>query len=185
VNAGKWVPNLKIEPLNTLITKKQHHSIFSAGFGYMLKIVLQAKQTALEQNAFDSFFSLDSKIIFNGEKCSVLKVTYKNQKTSTYKTLCGDNVNAVATRLMLSEYEIMRLNNLKDIADDIGNRTIIIPGAFAKQAVFYVSEKTFLPLYESSFNANGEFERYEFSNIQINPAFTDLDFSSDNPAYGF
>ncbi len=186
INAGKWVPTIKLNPLNSMITKNQHHSIFSAGFGLMLKVVIKAESTADNQHRFDSVFKLDGETIYNGAKCYVMRIEDNHWQFTTYKAQAHETVFTVANKLLISEYAIMRLNGLKDINDDVSNRNINIPSAYAHSTVLYIDEKTFFPVYQSLyFSKNEEFERYEFAKLQINPEFKSNEFSLKFPDYGF
>ena len=186
VNAGKWLPTIKLNPLNTMITKNQHHSIFSAGFGLMLKVVTKTEATADNQHRFDSVFRLDGETIYNGAKCYVMRIEDKHWNINNYAAKANETVLTVAGKLLVSEYAIMRLNKLKDINDDVSNTTIKVPSAYAYSTVLYIDEKTFFPVYQSlCFSKNEEFERYEFAKLQLNPNFQPNEFSQKFPDYGF
>ena len=169
-----------------MITKNQHHSIFSAGFGLMLKVVMKAESTADNQHRFDSVFKLDGETIYNGAKCYVMRIEDNQWQFINYKAQAHETVFSIANKLLISEYAIMRLNGWRDINDDVSNRTIKIPSAYAHSTVLYIDEKTFFPVYQSLyFSKNEEFERYEFAKLKINPAFKSNEFSLKFPDYGF
>ena len=97
----------------------------------------------------------------------------------------GETIFSVAQKLMVSEYSIMQLNQLKDLTDEVENKILTVPSSYATMTVLFIDEKTFLPIYQSLGNNNGEFERYEFSNLQINPTFSNDEFSEKFSEYGF
>ena len=185
VNVGKWVPNIRLNPMGSLITKNQHHTIFSAGFSTIYKILLQSEIIADKQNKFDSIFKIEGEVIFNGAKCWKMVLTDNNPKLLKYKVLQGETIFSVAQKLMVSEYSIMQLNQLKDLTDEVENKILTVPSSYATMTVLFIDEKTFLPIYQSLGNNNGEFERYEFSNLQINPTFSNDEFSEKFSEYGF
>ena len=41
VNPGKFLPTIKLNPYSSLLTKDQHHTLLSAGFVFVAKIVKQ------------------------------------------------------------------------------------------------------------------------------------------------
>ena len=92
----------------------------------------------------------------------------------------GETVMALARRLMVSEYHIMDLNpSSRSLDDDVSGKTIKVPTSYAKKTILYIDKETNFPLYQEMSDERGVYEKYEYSNLVVNPAFNDKDFSED------
>ncbi len=186
VNAGKWIPTLKLNPFSSLITKNQHHTIFSVGFSTTLKVLQKLALEAEHQNQFDSVFKINGEIVYHGSKCFVMKIEDKSWHVEKYKAQHGETIYSIANKFLIPEFAILKLNSLKDLSDDVSGKILNIPSSYASNTTLYVDEKTFFPVYQSLVDLkNNEFERYEFSNVQINPTFQPNEFSEKFKEYGF
>ncbi|MFM2226130.1 MAG: hypothetical protein RJA07_2332 [Bacteroidota bacterium] len=175
VNAGKWIPVLKLSPYNSMILKDQHHTLFSAGFGFLYRIMLNAKQTSI--NNFDSVFVYQGDVIWNGINCYKLQLTDKNWKRIYYQPKKGETALSIGKKFLIPEYSIMEWNkNISSIVDNIDDKQIIICTSYAKKAILYIDKNNFFPVFQEMYDDKGLFERYEITNLKVNPTFTANDF---------
>jgi hypothetical protein len=175
VNAGKWIPTLKLSPYNSLILKDQHHTIFSAGFSFVYKLMLNAKQTTTTN--FDSVFLYQGDINWKGIDCYKLVLVDKNWKLITYKPFKNESPLLIGRKLFIPEYSMLEFNkNITSIVDEIEDKEITIPSSYAKKVILYIDKTNFFPIYQEMQDDKGIFEKYEITNLKVNPAFTDPDF---------
>jgi hypothetical protein len=176
VNAGKWIPTLHLSPFNSLITKDQHHTIFSAGFGMVYRIMYHAK--SVSKNNFDSVFIYVGDVNYKGNLCYKLQLFDKNYKKIIYKTKKGETALTIATKFLIPEYTIVEWNKkVENFTDEIDENTLlIIPSSYAKKAILYIDKGNNFPIYQEMIDEKGVFEKYEISNLTINPIFNGNDF---------
>jgi hypothetical protein len=176
VNAGKWIPTLRLSPFNSLITKDQHHTIFSAGFGMVYRIMYNAK--IVSKNNFDSVFMYNGDVNYKGILCYKLQLFDKNYKKINYKTKKGETALTIATKFSIPEYTIMEWNKkVENFTDEIEEGTqLTIPSSYAKNAILYINKINNIPIFQEMYDEKGVFERYEISDLTINPILTEKDF---------
>lgn len=175
VNAGKWIPTLRLSPYNSLILKDQHHTIYSAGFSFVYKLMLNAKQNSTAN--FDSVFLYQGEIKWKGIDCYKLVLVDKNWKKTTYKPLKNESPLIIGRKLFIPEYSMIEYNkNITSLVDEIEDKEIIIPSSYAKKVILYIDKNNFFPIYQEMQDDKGIFEKYEITNLKVNTAFTDNDF---------
>ena len=184
VKAG-ILPSLKLSPLNSLLTKEQHHSVLSSGFMFFYKLVSEGVKRAEEKNEFNTVFKLAGEVTFDGKKCYKLTIEDPTYAITTYKGVKGDNPFSLSQKLLVPEFSIQEINNIKYIDDDLEGKTIKIPTSYAKKSVIYIDKDTFYPIYQEMSDSKGIFEKYEFTNLKISPTFAADEFTDDFSAYNF
>ncbi len=184
VKAG-ILPSLKLSPLSSLLTKEQHHCVLSSGFLFFHKLVSEGLKRADAKNEFNTVFKLAGEVIFDGKKCYKLTIEDPTYELVTYKAVKGDNPYTLSQKLLVPEFSIQENNNIKYIDDDLDGKTIKIPTSYAKKSVIYIDKNTFYPVYQEMTDGKGIFEKYEFTNLKINPAFADNEFTNEFGEYNF
>ncbi len=184
VKAG-ILPSLKLSPLSSLLTKEQHHSVLSSGFMFFYKLVSEGAKRADEKDEFNTVFKLAGEVTFDGKKCYKLIIEDPTYALTTYKGVKGDNPYSVSQKLLTPEFAIQELNNIKYIDDNLEGKTIKIPTSYAKKSVIYIDKNTFYPIYQEMTDSKGVFEKYEFTNLKISPAFAADEFTNDFSEYNF
>jgi len=184
VKAG-ILPSLKLSPLSSLLTKEQHHSVLSSGFLFFYKLVSEGVKRADEKNEFNTVFKLAGEVTFDGKKCYKLTIEDPTYALITYKGVKGDNPYSLSQKLLVPEFSIQEINNIKYIDDDLEGKTIKIPTSYAKKSVIYIDKNTLYPIYQEMTDSKGIFEKYEFTNLKISPAFAADEFTDDFGDYNF
>jgi Protein of unknown function (DUF1571) len=185
VNPGKWLPTLSLAPTSNLLAKNQHHTLLTSGFTIVYKIVADGIRRADERKKFDSVFKYMGDVQYHGRNCYKILI---DDPTFTYTTavgLKGENVNSMARRLMVSEYHLMELNSTKALDDDVSGKTLKVPTSYSKKSVLYIDKETYFPIYQEMSDDKGLYEKYEYSNVVINPAFKADEFSEKFSEYKF
>lgn len=186
VNPGKFLPSLTLAPTSNLLSKNQHHTLLTSGFSVVRDIVSAGVKRADAQGGFDKVFTLLGEVTYNGRKCYKLQI---EDPTYTYTTAVGqngENVNSMAKRLLVSEYHIMELNpSFRALDENVAGKTLKVPSSYAKKSVMYIDAATNVPLYQEMSDEKGLFEKYEYSNVVLNPAFKADEFSEKFSEYSF
>ncbi len=184
VKAG-ILPSLKLSPTSSLLCKEQHHSVLSSGFGFFYKNISAGVKRADEQNEFNTVFKLDGEVNFEGRRCYKLIVADPTYALTTYTAQKGETPFTLSQKLLVPEFAIQELNGIKNIDEDLGGKTIKVPTSYAQKSIIYIDKANYFPIYQEMHDAKGMFEKYEFSNLKVSPAFAEDEFASNYSEYNF
>lgn len=185
VNPGNVPFNVKLAPLNSMLTKDQHHSLLSAGFGLVPKIVGAGIKKADAQGKFDEVFKYVGDVTWNNKSCYKITIEDPTWAITTVTAQKGENMYTLSQRLLIPEYSITELNGIKNFDEDLSGKTLKVPTSYAKKSTFYIEKATNLPIFQEMQDDKGVFERYEFFNVVINPTFKTDEFTEDFSGYDF
>lgn len=185
VNPGKFLPTLKLSPYSSLLTKDQHHTMMSAGFTFVEKIVSQGVKKADAEQRFDEAFKYAGDVTWNGRNCYKLIIEDPTYGYTTYTAKKGENMFTVAAKFLIPEYSMVELNGVKNFEEDLGGKTLKIPTSYAKKTVMYIDKENYFPIFQEVSDDKGIFERYTFYNLVVNPAFKADEFTEDFNGYNF
>lgn len=185
VNPGKFLPTVKLHPFNGLLTKDQHHTVLSAGFGFTAKVTAEGIKEAESKGRFDEVFKHAGDITWNNRACYKMVIEDPTWTYTTYKAQKGENMYSVAQKLLIPEYCMVELNGVKNFEEDLGGKTLKVPTSYAKKTIMYIDKENYLPIYQEMYDDKGVFERYEFFNVMPNPAFKADEFSERFSEYNF
>lgn len=185
VNPGKFLPTLKLNPYSSLLTKDQHHTVLSAGFTFVEKIVSQGVKKADAEQRFDEAFKYAGDVTWNGRNCYKLIIEDPTYGYTTYTAKKGENMFTVAAKFLIPEYSMVELNGVKNFEEDLGGKTLKIPTSYAKKTVMYIDKENYFPIFQEVSDDKGIFERYTFYNLVVNPAFKADEFTEDFNGYNF
>lgn len=185
VNPGKFLPTVTLVPTSGLLTHDQHHTLLSAGFGLVSKIIGAAIKRADEQKRFDEVFKYVGDVNWNNRNCYKLVIEDPTWAITTYKAVKGDNMQTVFNKLLIPEYSLTELDGIKSFDEDLGGKTLKVPTSYAKKTVFYVDKETNLPIFQEMSDDRGVFERYSFTGVQVNPPFKADEFTKGFSEYKF
>lgn len=186
VNAGKFVPTLNLGATSNLLTKNQHHTLLTSGFMIVSRIVADGIKRADAQGKFDVVFQLQGETVFQGKKCYKVLIDDPSYTYTTVVGQKGETVHTLAKRLLISEYHIMELNpSSRSLEDNVEGKTLKVPTSYAKKTVLFIDKDTNLPIYQEMNDEKGVFEKYEYTNVVLNPAFKADEFSDKFSEYNF
>jgi len=185
VNPGKYLPTLNLAPANSMLTKDQHHTIMSAGFRLVARIVEAGMKRSDEQGRFDEVFKYAGDVTWNNRACYKLIIADPTWAYTTYTAKGGETILTIAAKLLISEYSIKELNGIKNFDDDLGGKTLKVPSSYAKVSVFYIDKENNFPVFQELSDDKGVFERYQFFNLTINPVFKADEFTKGFSEYKF
>lgn len=185
VNPGKFLPTVTLVPTSGLLTHDQHHTLLSAGFGLVSKIIGAAIKRADEQKRFDEVFKYAGDVTWNNRNCYKLVIEDPTWAITTYKAVKGDNMVTIFNKLLIPEYSLNELDGVKSFDEDLGGKTLKVPSSYARKTVFYVDKETNLPIFQEMSDDKGIFERYSFTGVVVNPPFKADEFTKGFPEYKF
>ncbi len=185
VNPGKWLPTVTLSPLSGLITKQQHHVITSAGFNMVSGIVGAGIKKADAAGRFNEAFKYAGDVTWNGRNCYKLIIEDPTYGYTTYTAQKGENMLAVAKKLLIPEYSLTELDGIKSFEEDLGGKTLKVPTSYAKKTIFYIDKENNLPIFQEMSDDKGVFERYSFFNVILNPTYKADEFTKGFGDYKF
>ncbi len=188
VNAGRLIPNLKLDPFGSRMRNLQHHTILNTGFATFGSIIKNAldRQKKEMPDGFDKYCRIDGSITWNGIACYKIIVTDPTFKYVEYTVKEGDDVEKLERQKHICGYLIIEKNsNVKDFWSLKPGMSIKIPSSYAKKTTLYVDKKTFLPLVQIMEDEVGPFEKYEFYDVKVNPQFAPNEFTDKFEGYSF
>jgi len=179
VNAGKFIPNLKLDPFGGRMREKQHHTILNTGFATTAGIIRNALQRQQKEmpDAFEKYVQYEGDIAWNGIECYKITITDPTFAYIDYVVKEGEDVEKLErTRYICGHLIIEKNPSVKDFWSLKPGMKIKIPTSYAKKTVMYIDKKTNLPLVQIMSDEVGQFEKYEFYNVKVNPVFAADEF---------
>jgi len=188
VNAGKMIPNLKLDPFSGRMRDKQHHTILNTGFTTFSGIINDAlkRQQKEMPDAFEKYCNYEGDITWNGLNCYKITITDPTFAYIDYVVKEGDDIEKLErTRYVCGHLIIEKNPHVKDFWSLKPGMKIKIPTSYAKKTLLYVDKATHIPVVQIMSDEVGQFEKYEFYNVKINPVFKANEFSGDFEGYKF
>jgi hypothetical protein len=176
---------IKLDPFNGLIRKDQHHTVLESGFSLLLNSIKDAKKRATDQGAFDQIFKLVGTVIYDGMACYKLELIDPTFTYVDYTIASGETLYSISMKKNVCEQLIVEKNGFSGFNSGKEGSVIKIPSSYAKKTILYIDKTNYFPIYQEMYDEKGMFEKYEFTSFKLNPTFSAIDFSEDNPAYNF
>ena len=175
---------LQLDPLGYVMRKDFHHSIFKSGYGFIMGVLEHLFEKYSDQ--IQQMAKIEAIVKYDGILCYKLIVENPHFNWGTYNVDAPVQLETLARQLHLSDYMIKANNPVLSYGKPIEAGTMLnVPSDYGKTFVLYVSKETFLLIGLKVYDDKGLFEEYTYRNVKLNPSFTELDFSSENPAYNF
>lgn len=175
---------LKLDPMGNLMYKGHHHSLFKSGMAFFIDVAeyLWTKY----QKKIDEMTTYQGLVKYDNRLC--YKIEFYNPDFGFTEYTVGENetIETIVNNYRISSYLIETNNTHINKYETIKPKTVIkVPSDYAKRIVIYIEKSLMLPAGLKAYDETGLFEEYTYSNIRINPSFTQSDFDPQNPAYGF
>ncbi|MES2131260.1 MAG: DUF1571 domain-containing protein [Bacteroidota bacterium] len=175
---------LNLDPTGNLMRKNQHFTIFELGFDFTVKTIAIA--LSKEKDQITKHLSLAGKVEKNKMNCYLFVYENNNFTYNDYVVQEKETVSSIATKFVANDYMIRTRNKLYD---DYGylkkGSTIKIPSFYCKKVLFYVDEKSLLPVCVILYDEVGLFETYEYTDIELNKPIPAVEFTKGFKGYGF
>jgi outer membrane lipoprotein-sorting protein len=183
-NAFPWT-NLSLDPYGKILRDAQHHNIYEAGFDYLTDIL--SYLTNKYKDNIDKIVSYKGIVDWQGSSCYKIEFNHPSFKIYPFTTTETCTPTSLAKKLRIGDYLIIERNpKYKEYLDVIKIGTVLsLPNDYAKRLVILINKSSYLPVYMEIYDDKGLLEQYQFTEINTNPGFTEIDFSEKNESYGF
>ena len=182
-NAFPYV-NLNLDPQGSIMMKKQHHCIHELGFGYTLEIIKDALKR--HGDDFEKYVKYDGIKTFNGRSVHSITIDYPKFAYVDYTVQAGENLFTIGRKLVVNEMLIVEKNpGIDDYFDVKAGQVIKVPNVYGKVSLLYIDTQNFLPIMQDVQDEKGTIERYEYSNVVVNPTYAADEFTEDFSGYKF
>jgi hypothetical protein len=175
---------LKLNPTGNLMRKNQHYTINEVGFesiGNAVELAISKEKENMAKSI--SYLGLQLK---NGSKCHLMVYETKNFNYVDYTCGANETVTSIAKKLHVNDYIIRTKNNLyNDFGSLKAGTKLKVPVYYCKKAVFYLDERTLLPINVSVFDDIGLLENYDFTDIIIDKPIDPKEFTESYKDYHF
>lgn len=178
--------NISLNPYHARMRKGNHHTIFTAGFKQPAVILRHAIQKMSDAGVtnFEEYLDLEN-VNHQGIDCYKLTLEQTDFAYENYTLKKDEYLRDIATRNQVSEHKLMELNDIRNYNKLKTGTSIRIPNFYAKTTIMYIDKNLMLPIVQQIYDEKGLYEAYEFSNVVINPRFSDNEFTEDYKTYGF
>lgn len=175
---------VNLEPRGNIMRKNQHFTIMDIGFDFTAKTIAIALSKEKEQIA--KHLAYLGKVEKNKMNCYMLVYENTDFTYHDYTVQAKETVSGIAGKLTVNDYMLRTKNKLFDDYGYLKEGTVIkIPSFYCKKAIFYIDEKTMLPISISIYDEVGLFESYDFFNLEVNKPIPANEFKKDFKGYGF
>lgn len=175
---------LNINPTGSLALRNRHHPVTHAGFEYTAALI----QYLLDKYKADNsrLITLEGTEQIHGAECHKLVLKNPSYKMVTYKTSEGETALSIAAKLKLNYVTLQDYNpSISGPGSVPAGIVLNVPNDYASGMEVFVRKSDLFPVRFRIFDQKGLFEDYLFSDVKINPQFSEKDFSAKNPDYGF
>ena len=170
-NGFPWI-TLKMDPEGSTMRKNQHHTTKDAGFDLVISILehLFEKYDA----HLNEMLTMSDEVIYDHQKCHRIVFSNDQYKYIKYKVKAQENVLKIAREYKLCSYLIMEKNKqLSSYYDVEEGDELLIPNDYSPKMELLIDKVRFIPLSIKVYDDLGVFEHYQYSDVEIDPVFTD------------
>lgn len=176
--------SMSLNPNGSLMRKNQHYTIHELGYEYIGKSIAIA--LSKEKEKFAQCVTYYGKHERNGYKCHLFVYETPRFPYIDYVVKEKETLTSIALKLNLNDYMLRLKNKLENEFDFLEPGSILkVPLYYCKKAVFFIDEKSMLPINVSLFDDTGLLESYDFSEITVNKPFDPAEFTKGYKDYHF
>ena len=173
--------NISLSPHNPLLRKHHQNTILQMGFADAYSIIRY-----YETKERDRFYNKLKLTNDASGAYHILEIDNDEFGFVNYKVMKGEDVTSIAEKFHVNDQMILELNrSITDFDDVAAGQVITLPNSFARRIVLYIDKKNLLPVKQLIYDLKGLYTDVEFKSLKVNPTLTNMDFSSENPQYGF
>ncbi len=175
---------MTLDPRGNLMRKNQHFTIMELGFDFTVQTIAIALSKEKDQIA--KHLTYVGKVEKNKMNCFLLVYENLSFSYTDYSVQHKETVSSIAAKFTVNDYMLRCKNKLYDDYGYLKVGSIIkIPTFYCKKAIFYVDEKTMLPISISIYDDMGLFESYDFSDLEVNKPIPAIEFNRTYKDYTF
>ncbi|MCS7162103.1 MAG: DUF1571 domain-containing protein [Bacteroidia bacterium] len=177
--------SLSLDPYGDIVLENQHQTIYAVGYDQIRSLLLAARERYRAQ--ISELVRYEGMLTWDGRKCHKLLLIAPNYHLSSYTVQSNtENIFQIAEKLHVGWYKLLELNGLRSPKATLrSGQTLKVPSDYGKVIRLYVDEQRHIPLMVEVEDEQGVYERYEYYQVEVDPPFSDKDFSRDNPEYNF
>ncbi len=182
-NGFPWI-NIKLDPTESMMRKDQHHTIFQSGFDHVVSIL--EYQCEKYRSEIKDMITYNGMVTYAGKACYSISFNNPHYKHIDYTVRGNESIEEIAARYKLSEHKIVEMNSsVKDYDDVEAGQVIKIPNSYSPKMLLYIDKEELVPVMMEVSDEEGLYEKYEYSQVIINPRYAPEEFTSGYEAYGF
>ncbi|MCI4671671.1 MAG: DUF1571 domain-containing protein [Bacteroidia bacterium] len=145
-----------------------HHPITATGFTPIVNLVKSASKKAKNEGRFNQVFFDRGNVSLDGRSVHKIEIKDDQYSFTQYTAKSGESVNAIASKMNISAYKIMKINpQLSKSYKSIEGQNIKIPTSYAKYTCLYIDTQTNLPYMAEVHDEKGLFEKYYFLDVKL------------------
>ncbi len=176
--------SLNLDPRGNLIRKNQHFTILELGYDFTVRTIAVA--LSKEKDQIIKHLTLLGKVEKNNAHCIMLIYENLNFTYHDYVVQPKETVTSIASKFVVNDYMVRTKNKLYNEYGYLKVGSVIkIPSFYCKKGIFYIDEKTMLPISVSIFDEVGLFESYDYYEVELNKNIPDKEFKKDFKDYKF
>ena len=181
-NGFPWF-TLKLDPKGNMVRRGQHHTIMDSGFDEYLRLYMHLVH---KYKDVEGSLIISGTDYFQSKACWIVEFVNPDYNLVHHEVKLGEKPKDIADKYMLSEFMVLDHNeDLDDYESEIDLDKIIVPNDYAKRIVMLIEKERKVPVHIKIYDDEGIYEEYLFKSLDFNQSFTNTDFSSENPRYGF
>lgn len=182
-NGFPWI-NLNLNPLENTMRKNQHHTILESGFDHVISILIFL--TEKYKSEINEIVTYNGLVEYHNRVCHSISLISPYFEYIDYIIKENETIIEIASRFKLSEHMILEKNPKVNDYDDVEPGQVIqIPNEYSPKMLVYIDTVDMLPVRMDVYDDQGLYEKYEYSQIVINPELSAEEFSEDYAEYGF
>ncbi len=176
--------NFNFYPTSNIMRKGHHHSLLKSGFDFFVHII---EQLFIEyKDEIENVMQYNGLERYNDIVCYKLTFESPDFKYVPYTVKKDEDLEKISNRLLVNDYMVFEHNaSLKNFESIKPGIKLEVPTDYAKKIVLYIEKERKLPVAVKAYDEIGLFHEYVFSNVVLNPEFSEIDFDKNNPEYGF
>lgn len=183
-NGFPWV-NVSLDPNGAKMRDGQHHCMYQSGFDLGMDILHFLLFEKYKSDA-NNMVKVAGTINWKGHSCYQILLENDNFGYNTHTVKQGETVLSISEKYMVNEYMILALNDdVSGYWDVKAGQQIKVPNDYASRMVIYVEKDRMVPRFMQVYDEKGLFEQYEYLDLEVNPTFSDAEFTPEFPEYGF
>jgi hypothetical protein len=172
--------------LNSFILRNGHHHTLKQSIFTFIADVMENEFIKIGDENLKEYIVREEDVIFRHWNCYYINIYWADFEWVPYTVKKGETLTTIAEKLVVSDYHILQKNEDVDDYDDVSEGDkILVPNHYAKRVEFFIDKATNLPVYTKISDERGVFAQYQQNWLIVNPNFSELDFSTENPQYNF
>ena len=177
--------NISVEPTSFILRNGHHHTVEQNIFGFISGVV-ENEMVKIGNDNLSKYIVKRDDVLFRHWNCHYIDITWLDFKWIQYTVKKGETISSIAKKMVVSDYHILQKNEDVDDFDDVSEGDkILVPNHYAKRVEFFIDKASMLPMFTKISDEKGVFAQYQLNWLIVNPSFSEIDFSTENPKYNF